>query len=119
MPFLPFGEKVFLQELKCVVSHFIICNHQAFPSDSSKQPVPELHAHNITYTYSQKLIYLLRESRICHNKYFMDSTKVTGKSENFEYFGHVEPRRQPLGKEQRALHYTVNGLSRTSSFRLD
>jgi hypothetical protein len=67
----------------------------------------------------KKLIYLLRESRICHNKYFMDSTKVTGKSENFEYFGHVEPRRQPLGKEQRALHYTVNGLSRTSSFRLD
>jgi hypothetical protein len=49
MPFLPFGKKIFLQELKRVVSHFIIGNHQAFPSDSSKQPVPELHAHNITY----------------------------------------------------------------------
>ena len=49
MPFLPFGKKIFLQELKRVVSHFIIGNNQAFPSDSSKQPVPEIHAHDITY----------------------------------------------------------------------
>lgn len=43
MPFLPLGEEIPFQNLKCVVSHFIIGNDQAFASDSSVQPVPELH----------------------------------------------------------------------------
>lgn len=41
MPFLPLGEEIPFQNLKCVVSHFIIGNDQAFASDSSVQPVPE------------------------------------------------------------------------------
>jgi hypothetical protein len=49
MPFLPLGEEIPFQNLKCVVSHFIIGNDQAFASDSSVQPVPELHGQNITY----------------------------------------------------------------------
>lgn len=49
MPFLPFGEEIPFQYLKCVVSHFIIGNNQAFASDSSVQPVPELHGRNIIY----------------------------------------------------------------------
>jgi hypothetical protein len=46
MPFLPLGEEIPFQNLKCVVSHFIIGNDQAFASDSSVQPVPELHGRN-------------------------------------------------------------------------
>jgi len=49
MPFLPLGEEIPFQNLKCMVSHFIIGNDQAIASDSSIQPVPELHGRNIIY----------------------------------------------------------------------
>jgi hypothetical protein len=57
MPFLPFGEEISFQELKCVVSHFIIGNHQAFASDSSIQPVPELYAKILHIVHIQMKIF--------------------------------------------------------------